>query len=40
MAKNQLALIIEDDLDLINIFSAALEEAGYLTENINEANRL
>lgn len=36
MAKNQLAQIIEDDLDLINIFSAALEDAGYLTENINE----
>ncbi|MBW8012937.1 MAG: response regulator [Chloroflexi bacterium] len=36
MAKNQLALIIEDDLDLINIFSSALDEAGYLTENINE----
>lgn len=36
MDRNELALIIEDDLDLSDIFTEALRAAGYQTETIRD----
>lgn len=38
MTSQPLALLIEDDPDLITIFSMALEDAGFLIESISEGD--
>lgn len=38
MTDEKFALLIEDDSDLINIFSMALEDAGFIVETISEGD--